>query len=243
MATKINNSPERTAYLAGWDASRRTKTFDLDAAEARFEAKHGAGFGGSMFAAGWVDFAAEYAKWTSFAEAESAPEQPEKAPAKAKATKPAKTAQAALPAPTLATGKGEHVRQYRHIHAKALASSGAAVLAASGLKVVTTVTGYWAEAQLRMSGTDAQLAKAHKLLDAVEAEALTAMLAHHAADAERRKALTGYQRRIDSRRFLEAYVLTVAARLAGKTPKGTKADEPGTRAGRAAAKSATLPSA
>jgi hypothetical protein len=29
-------TPEAIAYAAGWAASRRTRTYDLDAAEARF---------------------------------------------------------------------------------------------------------------------------------------------------------------------------------------------------------------
>lgn len=53
------STPERTAYRAGWDASKRTTTCDLDAAEARFERRFGADFGGTMFAAGWGDYAAD----------------------------------------------------------------------------------------------------------------------------------------------------------------------------------------
>jgi hypothetical protein len=58
-------TPEHTAYEAGWAASKRTRTYDLDAAEARFEARHGQGYGGSMFAAGWTDYASDYPKFTS----------------------------------------------------------------------------------------------------------------------------------------------------------------------------------
>lgn len=56
------------AYEAGWRASQRTTTYDLDAAEARFEASHGSDFGGTNFAAGWVDVAAGNPKWTSLVE-------------------------------------------------------------------------------------------------------------------------------------------------------------------------------
>lgn len=55
----MEQTPERIAYAAGWAASKRTTTYDLDAAESRFERKRGAGFGGTMFAAGWTDYAAE----------------------------------------------------------------------------------------------------------------------------------------------------------------------------------------
>ena len=55
---------DRVAYEAGWQASKRTKTADLDAAERRFEAKHGADYGGTNFAGGWVDWSAGNAKWT-----------------------------------------------------------------------------------------------------------------------------------------------------------------------------------
>lgn len=46
------------AYRAGWNASKRTTTCDLDAAEARFRARHGSEFENS-FANGWVDYAAD----------------------------------------------------------------------------------------------------------------------------------------------------------------------------------------
>lgn len=61
-------TPERTAYEAGWKASMRSTTNDLDAAEQRFEARHGTDFGGTMFAAGWVDAAAGNPKGTSLDE-------------------------------------------------------------------------------------------------------------------------------------------------------------------------------
>lgn len=58
-------SPERIAYDAGWAASRRTTTCDLDAAEARFARKYGADFGGTYFAAGWIDYAADNPKYNA----------------------------------------------------------------------------------------------------------------------------------------------------------------------------------
>lgn len=57
----------RTAYLAGWNASRRTTTADLDAAEARFMAKHGSTMH-DEFVKGWTDYAADHEKWTSLPE-------------------------------------------------------------------------------------------------------------------------------------------------------------------------------
>jgi hypothetical protein len=68
MSTSTTSqTAERIAYEAGWNASKRTKTYDLDAAEARFEARHGA-IGGSMFAAGWTDYAADHDKYDSLSE-------------------------------------------------------------------------------------------------------------------------------------------------------------------------------
>jgi hypothetical protein len=64
----VPESPERVAYRAGWDASKRTSTCDLDAAERRFEKKYGPGYGGTMFAAGWADYASDREKFTSLLE-------------------------------------------------------------------------------------------------------------------------------------------------------------------------------
>lgn len=47
------------AYRKGWDASKRTTTYDLDAAESRFERRYGTGTG-TAFAAGWADHASDY---------------------------------------------------------------------------------------------------------------------------------------------------------------------------------------
>jgi len=49
---------QQAAYRAGWNASKRTRTYDLDAAERRYESRHGTA-GGSAFAAGWTDYAAD----------------------------------------------------------------------------------------------------------------------------------------------------------------------------------------
>ncbi|WP_418062421.1 hypothetical protein [Pimelobacter simplex] len=148
----------------------------------------------------------------------------------------------ALPAAKKGKADGAATRTYRHVFAKAMATHGAAVLAFSGLDVETAVSGAWAEAELRIAGPAAELAKAHKLLDAVEADALAAMT-EYAATAEHRKGQTGYQRRVDSRRFIEGFESAVAARLAGKAPKGSKSDAVALRAGRMAGKRAELPAA
>ena len=58
---------QRTAYLRGWNASRRTTTCDLEAAEARFTAKHG-GAMHSEFVAGWTDYAAGHDRFESLPE-------------------------------------------------------------------------------------------------------------------------------------------------------------------------------
>jgi hypothetical protein len=58
-------SPARDAYDAGWNASKTTKTFDLDAAEARYEKKYGRS-DRTDFAAGWGDHASGYDKYHSF---------------------------------------------------------------------------------------------------------------------------------------------------------------------------------
>ena len=52
------------AYRAGWEASKRTTTYDLDAAESRFVRKHGTEFE-NAFTAGWTDHAADYPFGTS----------------------------------------------------------------------------------------------------------------------------------------------------------------------------------
>lgn len=46
------------AYKRGWQASKRTTTYDLDAAEARFIKAHGETFA-TDFAAGWADYASD----------------------------------------------------------------------------------------------------------------------------------------------------------------------------------------
>jgi hypothetical protein len=55
---------QRAAYLRGWNASKRTTTANLEAAEARFVAKHGAAMH-SEFVAGWTDYAADHEKFHS----------------------------------------------------------------------------------------------------------------------------------------------------------------------------------
>jgi hypothetical protein len=57
--------PQKNAYDAGWQASKVTKTYDLESAEARFEAKYGRD-AHAQFAAGWADHASDYEKYTSF---------------------------------------------------------------------------------------------------------------------------------------------------------------------------------
>lgn len=54
-------------YLQGWNASKRTRTYDLDKAETRHERKYGRDTD-AMFAAGWADYAAGYKKFTSYRE-------------------------------------------------------------------------------------------------------------------------------------------------------------------------------
>ena len=46
-----------STYKAGWDASRRTTTCDLDAAEARYERRHVDV--DNLFSAGWADYSAD----------------------------------------------------------------------------------------------------------------------------------------------------------------------------------------
>ena len=50
---------EKKAYNLGWNASKTTKTYNLDKAESRFMAKNGQEFGAS-FAYGWIDYASDY---------------------------------------------------------------------------------------------------------------------------------------------------------------------------------------
>lgn len=52
------NSGARAAYRAGWLASKRTTTYDLDAAQQRFERTHGTTHS-SAFIDGWIDFASD----------------------------------------------------------------------------------------------------------------------------------------------------------------------------------------
>lgn len=58
------SAEERAAYEAGWRASMRTRTADLDRAESLFCSRHPDP--GASFSAGWVDAACGYAKWTAF---------------------------------------------------------------------------------------------------------------------------------------------------------------------------------
>lgn len=46
------------AYRKGWDASRRTTTYDLEAAERRFLMAHGETHH-DAFVRGWIDYAAD----------------------------------------------------------------------------------------------------------------------------------------------------------------------------------------
>ena len=68
MTTFRSNKPsahdQRVAYLAGWRASQRSTTADLEAAEARYMAKHDLGTVDD-FTAGWTDHASDREKWTS----------------------------------------------------------------------------------------------------------------------------------------------------------------------------------
>jgi hypothetical protein len=52
-------------YEAGWAASRRSKTGDLDAAEERYNNAHPDASERTMFSAGWADQSAENAKYTT----------------------------------------------------------------------------------------------------------------------------------------------------------------------------------
>jgi hypothetical protein len=52
---------ERKAYNAGWNASKRSVTCDLEAAEDRFTRKHGRTFH-DAFVCGWTDYASDNAK-------------------------------------------------------------------------------------------------------------------------------------------------------------------------------------
>jgi len=54
----MNNTPARAAYRSGWVASKRTTTYDLDAAQQRFERIHGTD-NSSAFIDGWIDYAAD----------------------------------------------------------------------------------------------------------------------------------------------------------------------------------------
>lgn len=51
----------REAYRKGWDASRRTTTADLEAAEARFAERYGVQHM-AAFTRGWTDYAADHPK-------------------------------------------------------------------------------------------------------------------------------------------------------------------------------------
>lgn len=64
FTSEPNPVDQRAAYNAGWNASRRTRTADLDAAEARFIARHGTEHV-DYFCSGWVDNAADHDKWQS----------------------------------------------------------------------------------------------------------------------------------------------------------------------------------
>ncbi|ABE67749.1 hypothetical protein Wildcat_169 [Mycobacterium phage Wildcat] len=53
------------AYRKGWDASKRTTTYDLGAAETRFEERHGS-TQVNAFIAGWTDYASDQEYGHSF---------------------------------------------------------------------------------------------------------------------------------------------------------------------------------
>ena len=55
----------KAAYTRGWNASRTTKTFDLDAAEDRYIRQHGNAYSGDWLD-GWTDAASGNPKWESF---------------------------------------------------------------------------------------------------------------------------------------------------------------------------------
>lgn len=61
----------RDAYDAGWQASQRTTTYDMETAAARWRAKN-PGRKSSTFTDGWTDFAAERAKYETFTPAPAA---------------------------------------------------------------------------------------------------------------------------------------------------------------------------
>lgn len=56
MIDRETMARHETAFRAGYAASKRSTTFDLDAAEARFESRHGSDTG-TAFAAGWTAYA------------------------------------------------------------------------------------------------------------------------------------------------------------------------------------------
>jgi len=130
-------------------------------------------------------------------------------------------------------------REHAHVFAKAMASYGQTVLASAVPEVEATVEGRWAEARLVITGTPDAVAKATALLDELEPKALDAMTDWQKTAPERAEQ-TGYQRRVGSRSFLAGYGAAVAARLAGKPVRGSKADDAATRAGRTAGKTAEL---
>lgn len=61
---KTIEDPRKHAYDAGWNSSKNSRTFDLDGAEARYEAKYGRD-ARADFAGGWADQAAGYEKYTA----------------------------------------------------------------------------------------------------------------------------------------------------------------------------------
>jgi hypothetical protein len=58
MTTTTHTTEPEFAYDKGWRASARSRTYDLDAAERRFESRYGTDTG-AWFAAGWTDYAAD----------------------------------------------------------------------------------------------------------------------------------------------------------------------------------------
>lgn len=66
---------QKHAYDAGWQASKVSRTFDLDAAEARYERKYGYD-SRADFAGGWADQASDYEKYTSLKPKVTAPDPP-----------------------------------------------------------------------------------------------------------------------------------------------------------------------
>lgn len=76
VKAKTIDDPRKHAYDAGWNASKNTKTFDLESAEARYEAKYGRKQRAD-FAGGWADYASGYDKYTALRGGDAIAEVPE----------------------------------------------------------------------------------------------------------------------------------------------------------------------